>query len=83
MFNIMFHMINKRALLVEVSFTLVSLNFYLFQNNFATLRTPKWVMLRLKRFLLETLNERMILKALLQIKNSERFLFVYIKRIIL
>jgi len=83
MFNIMFHMINKRALLVEVSFTLVSLNFYLFQNNFATLRTPKWVMLHLKRFLLETLNERMILKALLQIKNSERFLFVYIKRIIL
>jgi len=34
MFNVMFHMINKRALLVEVSCTLISLNFYLFQNNF-------------------------------------------------
>jgi len=33
----MFHMINKRALLVEVWCTFISLNFYLFQNNFATL----------------------------------------------
>jgi len=33
MFNTMFHMINKRAL-VEIPRTLISLNFYLFQNNF-------------------------------------------------
>jgi len=42
-------MINKRVLLVEVRCTLISLNFYLFQNNFASIRSPKWVLLRLKR----------------------------------
>jgi len=45
-------MINKRALLVEVWCTLISLNFYLFiiifQNNFASLRGPKWVLFRIK-----------------------------------
>jgi len=48
-------MINKRALLVEVRCTLISLNFYLFQNNFASLRGPKWVLFRLKKILLEAL----------------------------
>jgi len=48
-------MINKRALLVEVWCTLISLNFYLFRNNFASLRGPKWVLFRLKKFLLEAL----------------------------
>jgi len=48
-------MINKRALLVEVWCTLISLNFYLFQNNFANVRGLKWVLFRLKGFLLETL----------------------------
>jgi len=48
-------MTNKRALLVEVWCTLISLNFYLFQNNFASLRGPKWVFFRLQRFLLGTL----------------------------
>jgi len=34
----------------------ISLNFYLFQNNFAGLTgAPKWVLFRLKRFLLEAL----------------------------
>jgi len=33
----MFHMINKRALVR----TLISLNFFLFQNDFASLRDPK------------------------------------------
>ena len=28
-------------------------NFYSFQNNFASLKGPKWVLFRLKRFLLE------------------------------
>jgi len=51
----MFHMINKRALLVEVSCTLISLNFYLFQNNFASLGGPKCVLFRLKKILLESL----------------------------
>jgi len=45
----MFHKINKRAHLVEVWCTLISLNFYLFQNNFATLRGPEWVLFRLKK----------------------------------
>jgi len=27
----------------------ISLNFYLFQNNFASLRGPKWVLFRLKK----------------------------------
>jgi len=52
----MFHMINKRALLVEVRCTFISLNFIIFQNNFASLRGPKWVLFRLKRFLLEALH---------------------------
>ena len=51
----MFRMINKEALLVEVSCTIISLNFYLFHNNFASFRGPKWVLSRLKRFLLEVL----------------------------
>jgi len=34
---------------------LISLNFYLFQKKFASLRGPKWVLFRLKRFLLEAL----------------------------
>jgi len=46
----MFHMINKRALLVEVC-----LSFYIFQNNFASHRGRKWVLFRLKTFLLEAL----------------------------
>jgi len=46
-------MINKQTLLVEVWCTLISLNFYLFQNNFASLRGPKWVLFRLQKFLLE------------------------------
>jgi len=37
------NMINKRAHLVEVCSPLISLNFYFFQNNFASLRGPKWV----------------------------------------
>jgi len=49
MFNVMFHMINKRALLVEVWCT--SLNFCLFQNNFASLKGPKWVLFRQKKYL--------------------------------
>jgi len=48
-------MINKRAHVVEVWCTLISLNFYLFQNNFVSLRGPKWVLFRLKKFLLEAL----------------------------
>jgi len=57
-FDIMFHMINKQALLVEVWCTLISLNFYLFRNNFASLyRGPKWVLFRLNKFLLEGLPE--------------------------
>jgi len=36
----MFHMIYKRALLVEVSYTLIRLNFHFFQNNFASFRGP-------------------------------------------
>jgi len=51
----MFHMINKRAHLVEVWCTLISLNLYFFQNYFASPRGPKWVLFRLKRFLLEAL----------------------------
>jgi len=51
----MFHMIKKRTLLVEISCTLISLNFYLFQIKFASLRGPKGVLFRLKRFLLESL----------------------------
>ena len=47
-FNVMVHMTNERVLLVEVWCTLISLNFYLFQNNFASLRSPKWVLFRLK-----------------------------------
>jgi len=43
-------MTNKRALLVEVWCTFISLNFYLFQNNFASLRGPKWFLFRLKKF---------------------------------
>ena len=43
-------MINKQALLLEVWCTLISLNFYLFQNNFARLRSSKWVLFRLKNF---------------------------------
>ena len=54
-FNIMFRMINKRALLVEVWWALISLIFYLFQNNFASFRSPKWVLFRPKRFILEAL----------------------------
>jgi len=54
-FDIIFQMINKRALLAEASCMSISLNFYLFQNNFASLRGPKWVLFRLKRFLLEAL----------------------------
>jgi len=49
----MFHMTHKQTPLVEVQCTLISLNFYLFQNNFATLRGTKWVLFHLKRFLLE------------------------------
>jgi len=45
----MFHIINKRALFVEVWCTLISFNFYLFQNNFASLGA-KWVLFRLKNF---------------------------------
>ena len=52
-FNLMFHMINKPALLVEVWCTLISLNFYLFQNNFGSLSGSKWILFHLKRFLLE------------------------------
>jgi len=48
--NVTFHMINKRTLLVEVWCTSISLNFYLFQNNFASLRGPKWVLFQLKKF---------------------------------
>jgi len=44
----MFHMINKRALLVAVWCTLISLKVYLFQNDFASLRGPKWVLFRRK-----------------------------------
>jgi len=36
----MFHMISKRALLVEVWCTLISFILYLFQNNFVSLRGP-------------------------------------------
>ena len=50
-FNTMFHMISKRALLVEVWCTLISLTFDLFQINFACLRGPKWALFRLKRSL--------------------------------
>jgi len=49
-------MIKKRALFVEVWCTSISLNFYLFQNNFASLRDPKWIIFRLKWFLLDILN---------------------------
>jgi len=42
-------MINERAL-VEIWCTSISLNFYSFQNDFASLRGPKWVLLRLKNF---------------------------------
>jgi len=37
-FNIIFHMIKKGALLVQVWCTFISFNFYLFQNNFSSLR---------------------------------------------
>jgi len=46
--KVMFHMIIKRGFLVEVWCTLISLNFYLFQNNFASLRGPKLVLFRRK-----------------------------------
>jgi len=55
-FNIMFLVFKKRALLVEISYSYISLNFYLFQNNFAALG-PR-CFLRLKRFLLEALLTR-------------------------
>jgi len=42
-------MIKKRAL------QKFGIHFYLFQTNFASLRGPKWVLFRLKRFLLEAL----------------------------
>jgi len=48
-FNEMFHMINKQAL-VEVWCTLISLNFSLFQNIFASLKGPKMGLFRLKNF---------------------------------
>jgi len=50
-FNVMFHMINKRGLLVEVRHTLISLNLYLFQNYFASLGGPKWALFHQKKFL--------------------------------
>jgi len=50
----MFHVINKRALLVEVWCTLISLNFYLFQKNLQVLGAPNGFCC-LKRFLLEAL----------------------------
>ena len=61
----MFHMINKRALLLEVWCTLIILNFYLFQKNFANLRGPKWVLFRLKRFLLEALSTNDFIRTLI------------------
>jgi len=48
-------MINKRALFLEVWCTLISLNLYLFQINFASLKGLKRILFRLKRFLLEAL----------------------------
>ena len=50
----MFHVINKRELLVEVWCTLISLNFYLFQKNLQVLGAPNGFCC-LKRFLLEAL----------------------------
>jgi len=44
-FDIMFHMINKRALLVLVGNTLFSLKFYLLK-----IISPNWVLFRLKSF---------------------------------
>ena len=61
----MFHMINKRALLLEVWCTLIILNFYLFQKNFTNLRGPKWVLFRLKRFLLEALSTNDFIRTLI------------------
>jgi len=49
-FHVMFHMINKRARFVEVWCTLISLSFYIFQNNFSSLRGHKCVVFRLKKF---------------------------------
>ena len=48
-FNVMFHVINKRAI-VEVWCTLISLNFSLFRNIFASLRGPKRGLFRRKKF---------------------------------
>ena len=53
----MFHMIKKRALQKFDG------HFYIFQNNFASLRGPKWVLFRLKRFFLEPLPITMLMVA--------------------
>jgi len=45
--------INEHFLKYDV---LINSDFYLFQNNFASLRGPKWVLYRLKKFLLEALH---------------------------
>jgi len=63
-------MINKQTLLIEIWCTLISLKFYLFQINSATLSSPKWVLFRLKRFLLEVL---LLVVAILKIFCILRF----------
>ena len=66
----MFRMINKPAPIVELWCTLISRNFYFFQNNFASIRGPKWILFRLKRFLLEALSATTIRTRRMEDKSS-------------